>query len=138
MLDKKMGEKSKKDGESPARKIKEESREDYLKAVYVLSEVEERKVRPAELAKYMQFSKSSVSKALGILKAEGMLRVDENYFISLTAEGKEKARGIYDKHQFFRQKLLEAGVEETLACKEACRMEHAISNESFRKLVAIL
>ncbi|MDO5344522.1 MAG: metal-dependent transcriptional regulator [Lachnospiraceae bacterium] len=130
-------EKSKKQ-ESPARKIKAESREDYLKAIYVLSETNGRKIRPAELAKYMQFSNSSVSRALRILETEELLQIDENYLICLTGQGQEIARNIYDKHCFFRQKLLEAGVEEELASKEAGRMEHAISDESFKKLVAAL
>ncbi|MDO4322909.1 MAG: metal-dependent transcriptional regulator [Lachnospiraceae bacterium] len=124
--------------ESPARKIKAESREDYLKAIYVLSEKNGRKIRPAELAKYMQFSNSSVSRALGILKLERLIQMDENYFICLTEEGQGIARSIYDKHCFFRQRLLDAGVEETVASKEAGRLEHAISDESFKKLVATL
>lgn len=133
-----MNSENSKKKERPARKIKAESREDYLKAIYILSMTRGREIRPAELAKYMQFSNSSVSRALGILKLEGLLRIDENYLICLTEQGREIAQNIYDKHCFFRQKLLEAGVEEATASKEAGRLEHAISDESFKKLVEAL
>ncbi len=120
----------------PMCRIQNESREDYLEAIYLLTEKSDGEVRSAKLARYMGFSKASISRAIGILKEEGYLHVDsETLLLSLTNKGLAEAKRVYSKHCFFESQLLAAGVDRETAKKEACRMEHAVSDGSFQKLL---
>ena len=91
-------------------------------------------VRSVDLARHMGFSKPSISHAVGVLKNGGFLTVDEDGFLHLTAIGREIAEKIYERHLFFTEQLVAAGVDLETAEQEACRMEHAISDTSFQKL----
>ena len=91
-------------------------------------------VRSIDLARHMSFSKPSISHAVGVLKNGGFLTVDDDGFLHLTAIGREVAEKIYERHQFFTEQLVVAGVDLETAEQEACRMEHAISDTSFQKL----
>ena len=64
----------------------------------------------------------------------GVLTMDSDYFLHLTDVGREVAEQIYEKHRFFTDRLIEAGVNPVTAEKDACRMEHVISQESFERL----
>jgi len=113
------------------------SGEDYLEAILVL----QRKmgaVRSVDLARHMNFSKPSISNAVGLLKKGGFLEVDGNGSLLLAGLGREVAEQIYERHQFFTRQLIAAGVDEKLAEEDACKIEHAISEESFRKWKAEL
>lgn len=111
------------------------SGEDYLEAVLILQkQMGESAVRSVDLARHMGFSKPSISHAVGVLRDGGFLTVDKNGFLHLTEEGREIAEKIYERHQFFMEQLIAAGVNETTAEEDACRIEHAISDESFQKL----
>ena len=107
--------------------------EDYLEAVLILQK-KQGMVRSIDLAPYMGFSKPSISHAVGVLKNGGFLTVDEDGFLHLTAIGREIAEKIYERHLFFTEQLVAAGVDLETAEQEACRMEHAISDTSFQKL----
>ena len=109
------------------------SGEDYLEAVLILQGKQGR-VRSIDLARYMGFSKPSISHAVGVLKNGGFLTVDEDGFLHLTAIGRELAKKIYERHLFFTEQLVAAGVDRETAEQDACRIEHAISDTSFRKL----
>ena len=109
------------------------SGEDYLEAVLILQGKQGR-VRSIDLARYMGFSKSSISHAVGVLKNGGFLTVDEDGFLHLTAIGRELAKKIYERHLFFTEQLVAAGVDRETAEQDACRIEHAISEDSFQKL----
>ena len=109
------------------------SGEDYLEAVLILQK-KQGMVRSIDLARHMGFSKPSISHALGVLKNGGFLTVDEDGFLHLTAIGREVAEKIYERHLFFTEQLVAAGVDLETAEQEACRMEHAIGDTSFRKL----
>lgn len=109
------------------------SREDYLEAVLILQGKQGR-VRSIDLARYMGFSKPSISHAVGVLKNGGFLTVDEDGFLHLTAIGRELAKKIYERHLFFTEQLVAAGVDRETAEQDACRIEHAISEDSFQKL----
>ena len=109
------------------------SGEDYLEAVLILQK-KQGMVRSIELARHMGFSKPSISHAVGVLKNGGFLTVDEDGFLHLTAIGREVAEKIYERHLFFTEQLVAAGVDLETAEQEACRMEHAIGDTSFRKL----
>ena len=109
------------------------SGEDYLEAILMLQK-KNGMVRSIDLARHMRFSKPSISHAVGVLKNGGFLTVDDDGFLHLTAIGREVAEKIYERHQFFTEQLVVAGVDLETAEQEACRMEHAISDTSFQKL----
>lgn len=109
------------------------SGEDYLEAVLILQK-KQGVVRSVDLARHMGFSKPSISHAVGVLKNGGFLTVDEDGFLHLTAIGQQVAEKIYERHLFFTEELVAAGVDQETAEREACRMEHAISDISFQML----
>lgn len=111
----------------------QKSGEDYLEAILILSK-KQLTVRSVDLAEFFEYSKPSVSRAVSILKNGGFLTMDESGFLRLTDIGSEVAVKIYERHQFFRDKLIEAGVAPEKAEKEGCQMEHTISEDSFQKL----
>ena len=109
------------------------SGEDYLEAILVLQK-KKGMVRSIDLARYMGFSKPSISHAVGVLKNGGFLTVDDDGFLHLTVIGREIAEKIYERHLFFMEQFIAAGVDQETAEQDACRIEHAISDTSFRKL----
>ncbi len=111
------------------------SGEDYLEAILILQkQMGEGSVRSVDLARHMEFSKPSISHAVGVLRDGGFLEMDKDGFLHLTDKGREVAGKIYERHQFFTEQLIAAGVDEATAEQDACRIEHAISDESFQKL----
>ena len=60
--------------------------------------------------------------------------MDEDFFLHLTDLGRDIAEQTYEKHRFFTDLLTEAGVDPASAERDACRMEHVISKESFEHL----
>ena len=108
---------------------------DYLEAVLVLQK-KKGMVRSVDLARHMGFSKPSISHAVGVLKNGGFLTVDEDGYFHLTEDGREVAEKIYERHQFFTEQLVAVGVDRETAERDACRIEHAISEEAFQKLKA--
>ena len=109
------------------------SGEDYLEAVLILQK-KQGMVRSIDLARHMGFSKPSISHAVGVLKNGGFLTVDEDGFLHLTAIGREVTEKIYERHLFFTEQLIAAGVDPKTAEADACRIEHIISDESFSRL----
>ena len=107
----------------------------YLEAVLVLQK-KKVMVRSVDLARHMGFSKPSISHAVGVLKNGGFLTVDEDGYFHLTEDGREVAEKIYERHQFFTEQLVAVGVDRETAERDACRIEHAISEEAFQKLKA--
>lgn len=94
-------------------------------------------VRSVDLARYMGFSKPSISYAVKTLRKSGYLLVDEDGGLELTPIGLEIAEKIYERHLFFTQWLMDAGISPVTAEREACQLEHAISQESFELLRAV-
>lgn len=109
------------------------SDEDYLEAVLVLQH-EKGMVRSVDLARHMGFSKPSISHAVSVLRDDGFLTVDADGFLHLTDIGREVAEKIYERNLFFTEQLIAAGVDWETAEQDACRIEHAISETSFKKL----
>ena len=109
------------------------SREDYLEAILVLQK-QKGMVRSVDIARHMEVSKPSVSHAVTTLKEGGFLTMDDDFFLHLTDLGRQVAEQTYEKHRFFTDLLTEAGVDPALAERDACRMEHVISQESFEHL----
>lgn len=109
------------------------SGEDYLETILILQK-QCGMVRSVDVARYMSVSKPSVCRAVAVLRDGGFLEMDEDHFLHLTDAGREVAEKIYERHQFFTEQLIAAGVDPKIAEADACRMEHAISSESFSKL----
>lgn len=109
------------------------SGEDYLEAILVLHK-KMGTVRSVDVARHMEVSKPSVCHAVATLRKGGFLLMDEDHFLHLTDLGREVAEATYEKHRFFTDRLIEAGVDPVTAEKDACRMEHVISQESFEHL----
>ena len=111
------------------------SGEDYLEAILVLQN-QKGMVRSVDVARHMEVSKPSVCHAVATLKDGGFLTMDDGFFLHLTNIGREVAEQIYEKHRFFTERLIAAGVDPETAERDACRIEHVISEESFRRLKA--
>ena len=111
------------------------SGQDYLEAILVLQK-QRGVVRSVDVARHMDVSKPSVCHAVATLKNGGFLTMDDDFFLHLTDVGREVAEQIYEKHRFFTERLIAAGVDPKTAEADACRIEHVISEESFRRLKA--
>lgn len=111
--------------------------EDYLESLLLL-EQEQGEAHGAELARRMGISRASVSVAMKQLKQDGYVAVGKGHRLCLTDAGRAIAVRIYERHCFFTELLLRAGVSFATAQRDACRMEHAISEESFIKLKEML
>ena len=109
------------------------SGEDYLEAILVLKK-KLGMVRSVDVARHMEVSKPSVCHAVATLRDGGFLTMDSDYFLHLTDVGREVAEQIYEKHCFFTERLIAVGVDPETAEREACRMEHVISQNSFEHL----
>ena len=109
------------------------SGEDYLETILVLQK-KRGMVRSVDVARHMEVSKPSVCHAVATLRDGGFLTMDEDHFLHLTDVGREVAEKIYERHCFFTEQLIAAGVNPETAEADACRIEHVISNESFQKL----
>ena len=112
------------------------SGEDYLEAILVLQK-QKGMVRSVDMARHMGVSKPSMCHAVATLKNGGFLTMDYGFFLHLTNIGREVAEQIYEKHRFFTERLIAAGVDPEIAEADACRIEHVISEESFRRLKAV-
>ena len=110
-----------------------ESGEMYLETIYVLLK-RHTQVRSVDISEYMGYSKPSVSRAVGLLKSGGYIFVDKNSFITLTEAGLSVAEKIYARHMLLSQLLIRLGVSPETALEDACRLEHAISDESFEAI----
>lgn len=109
------------------------SGEDYLEAILVLHK-KLGIVRSVDVARHLELSKPSVSVAVNTLIEAGFLTKDSKHFLYLTDAGRDIAEKIYERHQFFTEELIKAGVDPKQAEADACKIEHAISEQSFRKL----
>ncbi len=110
-----------------------ESGEMYLEAILVLSK-RSGFVRSIDVSEYLGYSKPSVSRAMGILRKENLIQMDKDGSLTLTAAGKEIAEKIFERHTVLSQVLMQLGVDEKTATADACRIEHVISDESFRAI----
>ena len=111
----------------------QESGEMYLESIYVLSQ-KLNGVHSIDISEYMGYSKPSVSRAVGLLKKGAYIQIDEENHIILTESGLEVARQIYERHTLLTAMLMNLGVSEEIALRDACKMEHAISDESLEAI----
>ena len=110
-----------------------ESGEMYLETIYVLTR-HSTSVRSIDIAESMGYSKPSVSRAIGILKAGEYIEVDRSGFITLTEKGVRTAESLYERHTILTDMLVYLGVDRETAAVDACKIEHVISAESFEAI----
>lgn len=110
-----------------------ESGEMYLEAILVLGK-KTGYVRAIDVSEYLGYSKPSVSRAMGILRQGGYILVEKDGAITLTDSGRKLAETIYERHTVLSELLIRLGVDEKTATEDACRIEHAISDESFQAI----
>ena len=110
-----------------------ESGEMYLEAILVLSQ-KNGFVRSIDVSEYLGYSKPSVSRAVGILKNGNYIVMDKDGSLTLTESGKAIAEKIFERHTVLSQLLILLGVSEETATADACKLEHAISDESFEAI----
>lgn len=113
----------------------QESGEMYLESIYVLSQ-QSAQVRSVDVGEYLGYSKPSVSRAVGLLRAGGYLVMDKDGLLTLTETGLQIAKKIYERHTLISQLLERLGVSPQVAAADACKIEHAISDESFEAIKA--
>ncbi|MBR5922291.1 MAG: metal-dependent transcriptional regulator [Clostridia bacterium] len=110
-----------------------ESGEMYLETIYVLSK-KSSAVRSIDVGEALGFSKPSVSRAVGLLKKDGLVKTDESGYLKLTTLGEERAKMIYERHTLLSRLLINIGVDEETAVEDACRIEHYISEKTFEAI----
>ena len=110
-----------------------ESGEMYLETIQVLKE-RIVNVRSIDIANEMGFSKPSVSRAVGTLKRDGYITIDEHGFINLTPSGEKIASNIYERHKVLSGLLRSIGVDPKIATEDACKIEHDISDVTFEAI----
>lgn len=113
----------------------QESAENYLEAILVLTQ-RNGQVRSIDVAHYTGFSKPSISRAVGLLRDNGYVSIDQNGLLCLTEAGLKIAETIYERHTVLTELLTMLGVSPETAAEDACRIEHVISAETFEKLKA--
>lgn len=115
-----------------------ESGENYLETILVLTK-RNGSVRSIDIAEEMNFTKASVSRAMSILKRDEYIIMEPDGRILLTKEGQKKAAAVYDRHVTLTRFINEVlGVDEEIAEKDACRIEHIISPETFSGIKKLL
>ena len=113
------------------------SKEDYLKTIFVLQRKLEN-VHSVNVAEYMGVSKASVCVAIKQLREQGFLIKRPDSSLCLTEKGVLVAQKVYERYNFFLTVFANAGISKETAVKDACRLEHDISEESFKKLKCVL
>ena len=106
-----------------------ESAENYLETILILGK-NDRQVRSVDIARELDFAKPSVSIAMKNLRESGHITMDGGY-IALTESGRAIAEMMYERHVFISEWLIALGVDEETAHQDACKMEHAMSEQSF-------
>lgn len=111
----------------------QESGEMYLETILILSQ-KSNTIRSVDVGAYMNFTKPSVSRAIGLLKKGGYVTSSTEGYLSLTDSGREIAEKIYERHKLLTEFLVILGVDEKTAAEDACKMEHHISDQSFEAI----
>ena len=112
-----------------------ESAEMYLETIYTLS-LNRTSVRSVDVAEALNYSRPSVSRAVGLLKKDGYLLMDGEGFLTLTEEGRALAERIYERHTVLTAALEALGVDKETAAVDACKIEHDISDRTFDAIKA--
>lgn len=114
-----------------------ESGEMYLESILVLRE-KQAKVRSIDIVNQTGYSKPSISRAVGLLRRDGLIEVDAEGYITLTQAGENHAKKIYERHKVLSEFLCSIGVSEQTASQDACKIEHVISDETLECIKKVI
>ncbi len=106
------------------------SAEEYLETILILTKAKT-VVHSVDIAIYMNYSKPSVSRAVGNLRKAGYVNMAQNGELTLTPTGLQKAKNILERHQVLTKMFTMLGVPKDIAAQDACEVEHVISDDSF-------
>lgn len=111
-----------------------ESGENYLETILLLQR-KKGSVRSIDIANELDYTKASISRAMGILKKAEYINMERSGEITLTEKGMKKASEIYERHTLITKYLMDTlSIDEEIADQDACRIEHILSNEAFEKI----
>ncbi|MBQ8177903.1 MAG: metal-dependent transcriptional regulator [Clostridia bacterium] len=110
-----------------------ESEETYLETILLLKK-KKPTLRSIDIANELNYSRASVSRAMGLLKERGYIEIKGSGEISLTESGTKRASEVYELHELITKAIMSIGVEKTIAEENACRIEHVITDELIDKL----
>ena len=108
-----------------------ESAEDYLESILMLQQ-QKGTVRSIDIVRHMNYSKPSVSRAVHLLCDQGHILMDRDGMITLTDSGRAIAESMLERHRLLTHWLIKLGVSPAVAAEDACRLEHDLSEETFR------
>lgn len=111
----------------------QESAENYLETILMIQK-SKGSVRSIDIVNELDFTKPSVSVAMKNLRENGYIQMDEGGYITLLDKGREIAERMYERHTLLSNWLVALGVDAAAAAKDACRIEHVISAESFEAI----
>ncbi|MCI6560984.1 MAG: metal-dependent transcriptional regulator [Ruminococcus sp.] len=110
-----------------------EAVENYLETILILSK-DQPNLHAIDICSYLGYSRPTVSIILKKMKDDGLVTVDDDNHITLTETGKAVAEQIYERHKLLSELLIHIGVSKETALKDACKIEHDISDETFEAL----
>ena len=111
---------------------RDETIQNYLEAIHIIS-LDKENVRAIDIAKYLGFSRPTVSIALKELERDDYIRIEEDNII-LSEKGKEVAMMMYERHEYIARVLMKLGVDEKTAYEDSCLIEHDLSSQSFEAI----
>ena len=107
-----------------------EAIENYLETIYILSQ-QQSEVHAIDICSYLSYSRPTVSIVLRQMREHGLVTVNEDNHIYLTEEGSRIAMRVYERHELLTQMLMALGVSREVAMRDACKIEHDLSDETF-------
>ena len=111
----------------------QESAENYLETIYILSQ-QQNEVHAIDICSYLSYSRPTVSIVLRQMREHGLVTVNEDNHIFLTEEGHRIASRIFERHEVLTQMLTQLGVSHETAVRDACKIEHDLSDETFEAI----
>ena len=107
-----------------------EAIENYLETIYILSQ-QQSEVHAIDICSYLSYSRPTVSIVLRQMRENGLVTVNEDNHIFLTEEGLSIAAHMYERHELLTNMLMKLGVSRETAMRDACKIEHDLSDETF-------
>ena len=110
-----------------------EAIENYLETIYILSQ-HQSEVHAIDICSYLSYSRPTVSIVLRQMREHGLVTVNEDNHIYLTEEGMKIATHVYERHEVLTRMLMRLGVSKETALRDACKIEHDLSDETFEAI----
>ena len=110
-----------------------EAIENYLETIYILSQ-QQSEVHAIDICSYLSYSRPTVSIVLRQMREHGLVTVNEDNHIYLTEEGMKIAMHVYERHEVLTRMLMRLGVSKETALRDACKIEHDLSDETFEAI----